>query len=193
MTSSCHSPSLIPSPDSLYPRSESYMRVKRGKRNQKNGKRSILTKARSEVKFKDNMQRDALFRGIPFCRSIGEEHFVPPVCWNRKALHTCSYLACRVLQYNILRSKRVSLFVTPPCCQKCRRALVPPSIEPPICIVIKCAYMIHKVQCTTLNNQPQHIYIKYRFFDSKILVSSLGHILFSHCCNLYFYACNVGR
>ena len=49
MTLSCHSPSLIPSPDSLYPKSESYIRVKRGKRSWRNGKRSTLKKMRSEV------------------------------------------------------------------------------------------------------------------------------------------------
>ena len=33
---------------------------------------------RSEVKFKDNMQRDALFRGIPlFGTVMGEEWFAP--------------------------------------------------------------------------------------------------------------------
>ena len=42
-----------------------------------NGKRNILIKVRSEVKFKDNMQRDVLFRDILFCRSHGEECFVP--------------------------------------------------------------------------------------------------------------------
>ena len=75
MTLSCHSPSLIPSPDSLYPKSESYIRVKRGKRSWRNGKRSILIKARSDVKFNDDMQKDALVWGILFCRSTGEECF----------------------------------------------------------------------------------------------------------------------
>lgn len=67
MRSNCHSPSLIPSPDSLHLKSRNYMPAKKGGRNWKHGKRSILIKVRSEVKFKDNMQRDALFRGVPFC------------------------------------------------------------------------------------------------------------------------------
>ena len=77
MRSNCHSPSLIPSPDSLHLKSRNYMPAKKGGRNWKHGKRSILIKVRSEVKFKDNMQRDALFRGVPFCRSNEEERFVP--------------------------------------------------------------------------------------------------------------------
>ena len=39
--------------------------------------KSILIKVRREVKFKDNMQRDALFWGIPFYCSNEEECFVP--------------------------------------------------------------------------------------------------------------------
>ncbi len=108
MTSSCHSPSLIPSPDSSYPRFESYMRVKRGKRSWRNGKRSILIKERSEVNFKDNMQRDALFRGIPlFGTVIREEWFAP---WR--------YVAFRDIPVGIegavsLRSKGVRNLSTP--------------------------------------------------------------------------------
>lgn len=75
MTSSYHSPSLILLPDSSYPRSESYIRVKRDKRSWRNGKRSILIKTRSDVKFNDDMQKDALVWGILFCRSTGEECF----------------------------------------------------------------------------------------------------------------------
>ena len=108
MTSSCHSPSLIPSPDSLYPRSESYTRVKRGKRSWKNGKRSILTKVRSEVKFKDNTQRDALFRGIPLFGTVMREEWFTP--WG--------YVAFRDIPVGIegavsLRSKGVRNLSTP--------------------------------------------------------------------------------
>lgn len=108
MTSSCHSPSLIPSPDSSYPRSESYTRVKRGKRNWKNGKRSILTKVRSEVKFKDNTQRDALFRGIPLFGTVMREEWFAP--WG--------YVAFRDIPVGIegavsLRSKGVRNLSTP--------------------------------------------------------------------------------
>ena len=88
----CRSPLLILSPDSSHPRSGSYMRVKRGKRSWKNGKRSILIKVRSEVNFKDNMQRDALFRGIPLfgtvmgggtvC-SVGVRRILRHTSWNR--------------------------------------------------------------------------------------------------------------
>lgn len=49
-----------------------------GKKNWKNGKRSILTKVRSEVKFKDNMQRDALFRGIPLFGTVMREEWFAP-------------------------------------------------------------------------------------------------------------------
>ena len=75
--SNCHSPSLIPSPDSSHPKSRNYTPAKKGERNWKHGKRSILIKVRSEAKFKDNMQRDALFWGIPFCCSNQEGDFVP--------------------------------------------------------------------------------------------------------------------
>lgn len=69
--SNCHSPSLIPSPDFSYLKSRNYTPAKKVGKNWKHGKRSTLIKVRSEVKFQDNMQRDALFRGVPFCRSNG--------------------------------------------------------------------------------------------------------------------------
>ena len=77
MRSNYHSPLLIPSPDSSHLKSRNYSPAKKGERNWKHGKRSILIKVRNEVKFKDNMQRGALFRGVPFCRSNEEERFVP--------------------------------------------------------------------------------------------------------------------
>ena len=73
----CRSPSLIPSHDSSHLKFRNYTPAKKVGRNWKHGKRSILIKVRSEVKFQDNMQRDALFRGVLFCRSNGEERFVP--------------------------------------------------------------------------------------------------------------------
>lgn len=75
--SSCRSPSLILLPDSLHLKSRNSTPASRGRKNWRNGKRNILIKVRSEVKFKDNMQRDVLFRDILFCRSHGEECFVP--------------------------------------------------------------------------------------------------------------------
>ena len=52
MRSNCHSPLLIPSPDSSHLKSRNYMPAKKGGRNWKHGKRSILIKVRSEVNFK---------------------------------------------------------------------------------------------------------------------------------------------
>nr|DAZ26403.1 MAG TPA: hypothetical protein [Caudoviricetes sp.] len=51
MRSNCHSPSLIPSHDSLRLKSRNYTPAKKVGRNWKHGKRSILIKVRSEVKF----------------------------------------------------------------------------------------------------------------------------------------------
>ena len=54
--SNCHSPSLIPLPDSLCLKFRNSMPVTRGKRNWRNGWRSILIKSESDVKFKDSMR-----------------------------------------------------------------------------------------------------------------------------------------
>lgn len=70
MRSNCHNLSLIPSPDSLCLKFRNSMPVNRGKKSLRHGKRSILIKVRSDVKFKDNMQRDALFRGIPLFGTV---------------------------------------------------------------------------------------------------------------------------
>lgn len=53
------------------------MRVNRGRRNWQSGKRNLLIKARSEVNFKDNMQRGCLVLGHPLFVGMAEEHFVP--------------------------------------------------------------------------------------------------------------------
>ena len=68
--SNCRSPSLIPLPDSLCLKFKNSMPVTRGKKSLRRGKRSIQIKVRSDVKFKDNMQRDALFQGIPLFGTV---------------------------------------------------------------------------------------------------------------------------
>lgn len=73
--SNCRSPSLIPSPDFSSPKFRNSTQANRDKWSWRNGKRSILIKARSDVKFNDDMQKDALVWGILFCRSTGEECF----------------------------------------------------------------------------------------------------------------------
>lgn len=51
------------------------------------------------------MQRDALFWGIPFCHSMGEEHFVPPVRWNKESAAHLLILGmlCFVISYPALQ------------------------------------------------------------------------------------------
>ena len=70
--SNCRSPSLIPLPDSSHLKSRNYTPAKKVGRNWTHGKRSILIKVRSEVNFKDNMQRDALLQGIPLFGTLVE-------------------------------------------------------------------------------------------------------------------------
>ena len=87
MRSNCHSPLLIPSPDFLCPKFRNSTPANRDKRSWRNGKRSILIKARSDVKFNDDMQKDALVWGILFCRRTGEE------CFDQRAF--CLFLETR--------------------------------------------------------------------------------------------------
>ena len=62
--SNCHSPSLIPLPDSLCLKFRNSMPVTRGKKSLRHGKRSILIKVRSDVKFKDDIRKDDSFRSV---------------------------------------------------------------------------------------------------------------------------------
>lgn len=90
MRSNCHSPSLIPSPDFLSPKFRNSTPANRGKKSLRHGERNILIKAGSKVKFKNDMQKDALVWGILFCRSTGGRMFCPkgisPVSENKKNL-----------------------------------------------------------------------------------------------------------
>ena len=57
--------SLIPSPDSLCMKFRNSMPVTRGKKSLRHGKRSILIKARSDIKFSTDKGRATLILGSP--------------------------------------------------------------------------------------------------------------------------------
>lgn len=59
----------------LVPEIQKFYASEQGQKELEEWKRSILIKARSDVKFNDDMQKDALVWGILFCRSTGEECF----------------------------------------------------------------------------------------------------------------------
>lgn len=59
----------------LVPEIQKFYASEQGQKELEEWKRSILIKMRSDVKFNDDMQKDALVWGILFCRSTGEECF----------------------------------------------------------------------------------------------------------------------
>ena len=110
MRSNCRSPSLIPLPDSSYLKFRNSMPVSRGKKSWRPGKRSILIKVRSDVTFKDEMQKDALFWGILFVAVMGRN-----ILFHGSTSHFVTYqLESKVPCFGaLLRSEGVRCFSTP--------------------------------------------------------------------------------